>query len=111
MATASSVPNADLISCFSTASSVSPYLSFNFCNISGVVRSWLFASTNDRPNFSPALAAVFKNDLYFVAASDPLIVVWSCPKIASCSSMDILLFVAVAPNIEIALAISEPAVL
>ena len=74
-------------------------------------RSWLFASRKLSPSFSPADAAVFKNDLYFVPASVPLMVACSCPRMASCSSIGTFAFVAEAPSILMAPAISVPLVL
>ena len=110
-ATASSVPKASFSSLFSTASMVSPYLLFSSVRMSGIDSSWLLVSRKVSPNFSPALDAWLRKDLYFVAASEPDIVVWSCPIMASCSSSGTLAFVAVAPSADIALAISEPDVL
>ena len=110
-ATASSEPNASLISFFSIASMVSPYLVCKIPRISGILFSCLFASRNDKPSLSPALTAVFSSALYLVAASDPDMVACIMPKMASCSSSGTFALVAVAPRVDILCAICDPLVL
>ena len=109
--TASSVPKASAISCFSIASMVSPYLPRSWSRISGILFSWLLASRNDRPRASPPFAAAPRNAAYFVPASEPLMVPCSIPRMVSCSSRGTFAFVADAPRLSMLEAISEPVVL
>ena len=104
-------PNAFCSSIFSVASSVSPNLPCSMSRISGMESSWLFASTKLMPSASPPFAALRRKALYFVPASDPDIVACSMPRILSCSSSGTCAFVAEAPRLWIAAAISLPFVL
>ena len=72
--TASSVPNAVAISCFSMASMVSPYFPRSRSRISGRLLIWLLASTNASPSSSPPFAADWMKAAYLVPASEPLMV-------------------------------------
>ena len=109
--TDSESPKASCICIFSAASIVSPNLLCNRSRISGILFSWLFASRNSNPNASPPLAALLRNALYFVPASDPDIVACSMPRIDNCSSRGTCALVADAPRVCIAAAISLPLVL
>ena len=69
------------------------------------------ASRKERPRASPPFAAERRKALYFVPASEPLMVACSIPRTASCSSSGTLAVVADAPRVWMLWAMPEPEVL
>ena len=111
MDTASSDPNAFLMRSESARTSSAPYFFLSLSRIckTGSIRPC--PSVNFSPSSFWACPTPARNALYFVPASEPLMVACSLPRMAICSSSLIPELVALAPSAVNAADISVPLVL